>query len=159
MILKVLQNTILYIYIYRKTKMIFRISSQTSTVKRGKIGHLLTFKSKLKILRSIFCGLFRQKSLYELWDHCLQSLNHWFCHQGYNFFFLNHWCPILPKVELRSDTTLNHQINRKLDFLCERSDTKWSFKKKFNFLMVNNRVIGTSVHMPTCSATFPLTMS
>jgi hypothetical protein len=45
-------------------------------VKRGKIGHLLTFKSKLKILRSIFCGFFRQKSLYELWGHCLQSLNH-----------------------------------------------------------------------------------
>ncbi len=59
----------------------------TSAVKRGKIGHLLTFKSKLKILRSIFCGLFRQKSLYELWDHCLQSLNHCFCHQGYHFFF------------------------------------------------------------------------
>jgi hypothetical protein len=56
------------------------------TVKRGKIGHLLTFKSKLKILRRIFCGFFRQKSLYELWDHCLQSLNHWFCHQGYHFF-------------------------------------------------------------------------
>jgi hypothetical protein len=37
-----------------------------STVKRGKIGHLLTFKSKLKILKSIFCRFFLQKSLYEL---------------------------------------------------------------------------------------------
>jgi hypothetical protein len=38
------------------------------TVKRGKIGHLLTFKSKLKIVKSIFGGFFRLKSLYELWD-------------------------------------------------------------------------------------------
>ena len=82
------------------------------TVKRGKIGHLLTFKSKLKIVKSIFCGFFLQKCLYELWDIWLQSLNHWFCHQGYHFFKQNHWCPILPKVGLRSDTTLNHQKNQ-----------------------------------------------
>ena len=43
----------------------------------------------------------------------MQSLNHWFCHQGYHFFFKNHWCPILPKVGLRSDTTLNQQINQR----------------------------------------------
>jgi hypothetical protein len=39
------------------------------TVKRGKIGHLLTFKSILKIRRIIFFRFFCQKSLYELWDH------------------------------------------------------------------------------------------
>jgi hypothetical protein len=39
-----------------------------NTVKRGKIGHLLTFKSKLKIVKSIFGGFFCLKSLYELWD-------------------------------------------------------------------------------------------
>jgi hypothetical protein len=38
------------------------------TVKRGKIGHLLKFKSKLKIVKSIFWGFFLLKSLYELWD-------------------------------------------------------------------------------------------
>ncbi len=116
-----------------------------STVKRGKIGHLLTFKSILKILRRIFFGFFRHKSLYELCDHWLQSLNHWFCHQGYHLKKKNHWCPILPKVGLRSDTTQNHQINRKLDFLCERSDTKWSLNFFLNFLMVNNIVICTYV--------------
>ena len=103
--------------LFRLIFCLFRLNLNTKThcfgtVKRGKIGHLLTFKSKLKILRSIFCGFFRQKSLYELWDPCLQGLNHWFCHQGYQFFFKNHWCPILPKVGLRSDTTLNHQINQ-----------------------------------------------
>jgi len=86
-------------------------SSPYGTVKRGKIGHLIPNKSRLKIVRSVFCEFFLQNSLYELWDPWLQSLNHWFCAQGYHFFLKNHWCPILPKVGLRSDTTLNHDIN------------------------------------------------
>jgi hypothetical protein len=40
------------------------------TVKRGKIGHLITFKSKLKIVTSIVFGFLRWKSLYELCDLC-----------------------------------------------------------------------------------------
>jgi hypothetical protein len=38
------------------------------TVKRGKTGHLITCRSKLKIVKRIFCEFFPQKCLYELWD-------------------------------------------------------------------------------------------
>ncbi len=51
----------------KRTKISYGSLKQLHTVKRGKIGHLITFRSKLKIVESIFCEFFPQKSLYELW--------------------------------------------------------------------------------------------
>jgi hypothetical protein len=67
----------------------------------------------------------------------------WFCHQGYHFFK-----PFVSDLTQGWAKIGHYPISARktwwLDFPCERSDTKRSFKKN-NFLMINSWDISTNV--------------